>query len=80
MMDILDQAGRDVIYTTAQVLRDADCPGDRLQWQNGSFSLWTAPQSSVTNDCTELHSWRKSTNRAKIIGHLKTLSIWMFLQ
>lgn len=37
MMDILDQAGRDVIYTTTQVLRDADCPGDRLQWQNGSF-------------------------------------------
>lgn len=37
MMDILDQAGREVIYTTAQVLRDADCPGDRLQWQNGSF-------------------------------------------
>lgn len=62
MMDILDQAGRDVIYTTAQVLRDADCPGDRLQWQNGSFSLWTAPQSSVTNDYTELHSWRKTTN------------------
>lgn len=26
----------------------------------------------MTNDCTELHSWGKSTNQAKIIGHLKT--------
>lgn len=46
-MDILDQAGRDVIYTTAQVLRDADCPGDRLQQGNGScFPLDGSPELS----------------------------------
>lgn len=47
MMDILDQAGRDVIYTTAQVLRDADCPGDSLQQGKGScFSLDDSPEFS----------------------------------
>lgn len=79
-MDILDQAGRDVIYTTAQVLRDAACPGGSLQQGSVPVSLCMAPQSSVTNDRAELHSWRKSTNQAEIIGHLKTLCIWMLLQ
>jgi len=47
MMDILDQAGRDVISTTAQVLRDADCPGDRLQQGDSSyFPLDGSPELS----------------------------------
>lgn len=75
MMDLLDQAGRDVIYTPAQVLRDAARTGDRPQQGSVPVSLCMAPQSSVTNDHTELHSWRKSTNRAEIIGCLKTLCI-----
>jgi len=80
VMDILDQAGRDVIYTTVQVLRDADYPGDRLQREMVLISLCTAPLSSVTNDCTELHTWRKPTNRAELVDHLKILCIWMLLQ
>lgn len=44
-MAIPDQAGRDVIYTTAQVLRDADCPGDRLQQGKAScFPLHGSPE------------------------------------